>query len=94
MLAPNLTDPWFHRLDSVLRALNQTLQHPEPCAQEKNLGRDDEDEKNAYMYILFVMILFAITVGSLILGYTRSRKEEDKQSDPYRVYIQERVSMI
>ncbi|KAL8191340.1 UNVERIFIED_CONTAM: hypothetical protein K2H54_072309 [Gekko kuhli] len=94
MLATNLSDPWLHRLDSVLRALNHTLHHPPPCAQDGNLGRDDEDEKNAYMYILFVMVLFAITVGSLILGYTRSRKEVDKQSDPYRVYIQERVSMI
>ena len=52
-------------------------------------GRDD----NAYLYILFVMTLFAVTVGSLILGYTRSRKV-DKRSDPYHVYIKNRVSMI
>ncbi|NXA48809.1 KCNE3 protein, partial [Nothocercus julius] len=52
-------------------------------------GRND----NAYMYILFVMTLFAATVGSLILGYTRSRKV-DKRSDPYHVYIKNRVSMI
>ncbi|NXU59929.1 KCNE3 protein, partial [Turnix velox] len=52
-------------------------------------GRHD----NAYMYILFVMTLFAATVGSLILGYTRSRKV-DKRSDPYHVYIKNRVTMI
>lgn len=45
------------------------------------------------LYILFVMTLFAVTVGSLILGYTRSRKV-DKRSDPYHVYIKNRVSMI
>ncbi|NWY00742.1 KCNE3 protein, partial [Nothoprocta ornata] len=48
---------------------------------------------NAYMYVLFVMTLFAATVGSLILGYTRSRRV-DKRSDPYHVYIKNRVSMI
>uniref|UniRef100_A0A674JBM0 Potassium voltage-gated channel subfamily E regulatory subunit 3 n=1 Tax=Terrapene triunguis TaxID=2587831 RepID=A0A674JBM0_9SAUR len=48
---------------------------------------------HAYMYILFVMILFAATVGSLILGYTKSRRV-DKRSDPYHVYIKNRVSMI
>uniref|UniRef100_A0ACB8FG13 Uncharacterized protein n=1 Tax=Sphaerodactylus townsendi TaxID=933632 RepID=A0ACB8FG13_9SAUR len=93
MLARNLTDVWLHRFDTVLRTLNRTLHHPEPCAQE-GIFNKEEDEKNAYMYILFVMILFAVTVGSLILGYTRSQKEVDKQSDPYHDYIKERVSMI
>ncbi|XP_054829022.1 potassium voltage-gated channel subfamily E member 3-like [Eublepharis macularius] len=93
MLAANLTDSWFSRLDSVVRALNQTFYHTDPCAQEPK-HRNEEDESYAYMYILFVMILFAITVGSLILGYTRSRKEFDKQSDPYHVYIKNRVTMI
>ncbi|XP_010193280.1 PREDICTED: potassium voltage-gated channel subfamily E member 3 [Mesitornis unicolor] len=37
--------------------------------------------------------LCAARVGSLILGYTRSRKV-DKRSDPYHVYIKNRVSMI
>ncbi|XP_007491045.1 potassium voltage-gated channel subfamily E member 3 [Monodelphis domestica] len=59
------------------------------ASQSQLLGRDD----NSYMYILFVMFLFAVTVGSLILGYTRSRKV-DKRSDPYHVYIKNRVSMI
>ncbi|NXI41369.1 KCNE3 protein, partial [Galbula dea] len=58
-------------------------------ARPGRAGRND----NAYMYILFVMTLFAATVGSLILGYTRSRKV-DKRSDPYHVYIKNRVSMI
>nr|XP_056714799.1 potassium voltage-gated channel subfamily E member 3 [Euleptes europaea] len=93
MLASNLTDTWFPRFDSALRALNQTLHHREPCTHHGHI-RSEEDEKYAYMYILFVMILFAVTVGSMILGYTRSRKEFDKQSDPYHDYIKERVSMI
>ncbi|XP_031243381.1 potassium voltage-gated channel subfamily E member 3 [Mastomys coucha] len=67
---------------------------PEPDNQTEDRraslpGRND----NSYMYILFVMFLFAVTVGSLILGYTRSRKV-DKRSDPYHVYIKNRVSMI
>ncbi|NXX83194.1 KCNE3 protein, partial [Urocolius indicus] len=58
-------------------------------ARSARPGRND----NAYMYVLFVMTLFAATVGSLILGYTRSRRV-DKRSDPYHVYIKNRVSMI
>ncbi|NXS12698.1 KCNE3 protein, partial [Neodrepanis coruscans] len=56
-------------------------------------SRPGHPNDNAYLYILFVMTLFAATVGSLILGYTRSRKV-DKRSDPYHVYIKNRVSMI
>ncbi|MXQ95155.1 hypothetical protein E5288_WYG018047 [Bos mutus] len=65
---------------------------PDNLTEEKRAslpGRND----NSYMYILFVMFLFAATVGSLILGYTRSRKV-DKRSDPYHVYIKNRVSML
>ncbi|NXI78989.1 KCNE3 protein, partial [Rhipidura dahli] len=93
----NRTEIWQQRLQAVLNALNQTLHGAIPCPGEPPAstagatsgGRND----NAYMYILFVMTLFAVTVGSLILGYTRSRKV-DKRSDPYHVYIKNRVSMI
>ncbi|NWV52279.1 KCNE3 protein, partial [Daphoenositta chrysoptera] len=96
----NRTETWHQSLQAVLNALNQTLRGAVPCPGEPPAGaagttrgghggRND----NAYMYILFVMTLFAATVGSLILGYTRSRKV-DKRSDPYHVYIKNRVSMI
>ncbi|NXR74665.1 KCNE3 protein, partial [Pycnonotus jocosus] len=103
----NRTESWHQSLRAVLDALNQTLNGALPgalpCPSEASAsaagatrgghaghaGRND----NAYMYILFVMTLFAVTVGSLILGYTRSRKV-DKRSDPYHVYIKNRVSMI
>ncbi|NXC51803.1 KCNE3 protein, partial [Aleadryas rufinucha] len=99
----NRTETWHPSLQAVLDALNQTLHGAIPCPGESpasaagatrggrsgHAGRND----NAYMYILFVMTLFAVTVGSLILGYTRSRKV-DKRSDPYHVYIKNRVSMI
>ncbi|NXN82019.1 KCNE3 protein, partial [Bombycilla garrulus] len=93
----NQTETWHQSLQAVLNALNQTLHGAIPCPGQTpasaegatHAGRND----NAYMYILFVMTLFAATVGSLILGYTRSRKV-DKRSDPYHVYIKNRVSMI
>ncbi|NWW37679.1 KCNE3 protein, partial [Panurus biarmicus] len=94
----NRTETLHQRLQAVLTALNQTLHGAIPCPGQPaasaagathGAGRND----NAYMYILFVMTLFAATVGSLILGYTRSRKV-DKRSDPYHVYIKNRVSMI
>ncbi|XP_072183111.1 potassium voltage-gated channel subfamily E member 3 isoform X2 [Excalfactoria chinensis] len=90
----NRTEPWHRSLQAMLDALNQTLhgailRPSTPHNTSTRAGRDD----NAYLYILFVMTLFAATVGSLILGYTRSRKV-DKRSDPYHVYIKNRVSMI
>ncbi|XP_052668153.1 potassium voltage-gated channel subfamily E member 3 isoform X2 [Harpia harpyja] len=98
----NRTETWHRSLQAVLNALNQTLHGVILCPTDRpattarnastragHPGRND----NAYMYILFVMTLFAATVGSLILGYTRSRKV-DKRSDPYHVYIKNRVSMI
>ncbi|XP_074428330.1 potassium voltage-gated channel subfamily E member 3 [Larus michahellis] len=101
----NRTETWHQSLQAVLNALNQTLHGVILCPADRpaatsaatrnastrasRAGRND----NAYMYILFVMTLFAATVGSLILGYTRSRKV-DKRSDPYHVYIKNRVSMI
>uniref|UniRef100_A0A8D2DKI9 Potassium voltage-gated channel subfamily E regulatory subunit 3 n=1 Tax=Sciurus vulgaris TaxID=55149 RepID=A0A8D2DKI9_SCIVU len=105
METKNGTETWYESLHAVLKALNATLHSNLLCRpgtgpgpgsdnqteeRQVNLpGRDD----NSYMYILFVMFLFAVTVGSLILGYTRSRKV-DKRSDPYHVYIKNRVSMI
>ncbi|XP_071612710.1 potassium voltage-gated channel subfamily E member 3 [Heliangelus exortis] len=90
----NRTAIWHQSLQAVLHALNQTLHGAIPCPSDRlpaatAASRND----NSYMYILFVMTLFAATVGSLILGYTRSRKV-DKRSDPYHVYIKNRVSMI
>ncbi|NWR54384.1 KCNE3 protein, partial [Bucorvus abyssinicus] len=100
----NQTETWHQSLQAVLSALNQTLHGVILCPADRSAtaatarntsthpghpGRND----NAYMYILFVMTLFAATVGSLILGYTRSRRV-DKRNDPYHVYIKNRVSMI
>uniref|UniRef100_A0A8D0BAV4 Potassium voltage-gated channel subfamily E regulatory subunit 3 n=1 Tax=Salvator merianae TaxID=96440 RepID=A0A8D0BAV4_SALMN len=93
MVTGNRTETLLQRLVSVLEDLNQTLRHDELCSQEVKYAREEKDDY-AYLYILFVMILFAVTVGGLILGYTRSRKQVDKQSDPYHVYIKNRVSMI
>uniref|UniRef100_A0A667GUU7 Potassium voltage-gated channel subfamily E regulatory subunit 3 n=2 Tax=Felinae TaxID=338152 RepID=A0A667GUU7_LYNCA len=99
METTNGTETWYKSLHAVLKALNATIHNnllcrpgPDNLTEKRRAslpGRDD----NSYMYILFVMFLFAVTVGSLILGYTRSRKV-DKRSDPYHVYIKNRVSMI
>ncbi|NWS66838.1 KCNE3 protein, partial [Crotophaga sulcirostris] len=101
----NRTEIWYRSLQAMLNALNQTLHGVVLCptdypatttAAARNtsaLPGHPSRNDNAYMYILFVMTLFAVTVGSLILGYTRSRKV-DKRSDPYHVYIKNRVSMI
>ncbi|KAM5181890.1 potassium voltage-gated channel subfamily E member 3 [Mantella aurantiaca] len=80
----------LENLHTVLQAINKTLSNP-PCppdAQLNNATKLDKPNKddNAYIFIIFVMFLFAVTVGSLILGYTRS-KNVDKRSDPYHVYI-------
>ncbi|XP_011900246.1 PREDICTED: potassium voltage-gated channel subfamily E member 3 isoform X2 [Cercocebus atys] len=101
METTNGTETWYESLHAVLKALNATLHSNLLC--RPGLGPDNQTEErpaslpgrddNSYMYILFVMFLFAVTVGSLILGYTRSRKV-DKRSDPYHVYIKNRVSMI
>ncbi|KAH1187807.1 potassium voltage-gated channel subfamily E member 3 [Mauremys mutica] len=96
----NLTETWYQSLQSMLKALNQTLHSAILCPPDQATGRTNgshvklaSKDDYSYMYILFVMILFAATVGSLILGYTKSRKV-DKRSDPYHVYIKNRVSMI
>ncbi|XP_068120745.1 potassium voltage-gated channel subfamily E member 3 [Hyperolius riggenbachi] len=83
----------------VLQAINKTLNN-QPCQPPMQLndtntkaGSHNKDD-NAYIFIIFVMFLFAVTVGSLILGYTRSKKV-DKRSDPYHIYIKNsRVSVI
>ncbi|NXY84729.1 KCNE3 protein, partial [Alcedo cyanopectus] len=96
----NQTETWHQSLQAVLNAINQTLHGVILCptdrpaaAAAREAGSRAGRHDNAYMYILFVMTLFAATVGSLILGYTRSRRV-DKRSDPYHVYIKNRVSMI
>ncbi|KAM3837576.1 potassium voltage-gated channel subfamily E member 3 [Vipera latastei] len=91
-MAANYTETWFQKLEVMVKVLNRTISRMDPCPQ---LSKADKEEKDsyAYMYILFMMLLFALTVGSLILSYTRSR-EVDKQSDPYHVYIKNRVTMI
>nr|XP_042715497.1 potassium voltage-gated channel subfamily E member 3 [Chrysemys picta bellii] len=96
----NLTETWYQSLQSMLEALNQTLHGAILCPPDQATGRTNgshvklaSKDDYSYMYILFVMILFAAMVGSLILGYTKSRKV-DKRSDPYHVYIKNRVSMI
>ncbi|XP_062442322.1 potassium voltage-gated channel subfamily E member 3 [Rhea pennata] len=96
-LGARMEATWQRSLHAVLRALNQTAPGAAACGSDRPAARDAGGRPgrhdNAYMYILFVMTLFAATVGSLILGYTRSRKV-DKHSDPYHVYIKNRVSMI
>ncbi|XP_012656744.1 potassium voltage-gated channel subfamily E member 3-like [Otolemur garnettii] len=97
METTNRTEIWYQNLHAMLKALNATLQGNLLC-QSKTLpgsGPDNQTEEwwaslpghddNSYMYFLFVMFLFAVTVGSLILGYTCAWK----QSDPYHVFIYE-----
>ncbi|XP_077307149.1 potassium voltage-gated channel subfamily E member 3 [Lithobates pipiens] len=76
----------LENLHTVLQAINKTLNNA-PCQSDTqhNITKPNKDD-NAYIFIIFVMFLFAVTVGSLILGYTRS-KNVDKRSDPYHVYI-------
>ncbi|MEE6473299.1 hypothetical protein FKM82_009935 [Ascaphus truei] len=89
----------LENLHHVLKALNKTL-NSLPCQTNPQLNQTNtrldptNKDDNAYIFILFVMFLFAVTVGSLILGYTRSKKV-DKRSDPYHVYIKNnRASVI
>ncbi|XP_041437258.1 potassium voltage-gated channel subfamily E member 3-like [Xenopus laevis] len=89
----------LEKLHNVLLALNKTLNglpcRPDPQGNHTDTKVDkDNRHDNAYIFILFVLFLFAATVGSLILGYTRSKKV-DKHSDPYHVYIKNnRISVI
>ncbi|XP_074837056.1 potassium voltage-gated channel subfamily E member 3 isoform X2 [Carettochelys insculpta] len=96
----NLTESWYQSLHSVLKTLNQTLHGAILCPPKLATGqmnssqvKQGSKDDNSYMYILFVMILFAATVGSLILGYSKAWKV-DKQSDPYHMYIKNRGSVI
>ncbi|XP_076969702.1 potassium voltage-gated channel subfamily E member 3 [Tamandua tetradactyla] len=103
METTNGTETWYESLHAVLKALNATLHYNLLCQPGPGPALDNQTKEqraslpsrddNSYMYVLFVMFLFAVTVGSLILGYTRSRRV-DKRSDPYHVYIKNRVSMI
>ncbi|KAM8975512.1 potassium voltage-gated channel subfamily E member 3 [Pelodytes ibericus] len=97
MESPTPMERLLENLHSVLQALNKTL-NSQTCQTDLQVNKTDNKhnpkDDNAYIFILFVMFLFAVTVGSLILGYTRSKKV-DKRSDPYHVYIKNnRVSVI
>eukprot|EP00079_Xenopus_tropicalis_P013646 XP_002942498.2 PREDICTED: potassium voltage-gated channel subfamily E member 3 [Xenopus tropicalis] len=89
----------LENLHSVLLALNKTLNglpcQPEPPGNHTEAKVETSSKHdNAYIFILFVLLIFAATVGSLILGYTRSKKV-DKRSDPSHVYIKNnRISVI
>ncbi|NXN19097.1 KCNE3 protein, partial [Indicator maculatus] len=72
----NRTEPWQQSLRALLSALNHSLQGAAPCAPAGRAGQGGARDANAFLYILFVMTLFAGTVGSLVLGYTRARREE------------------
>ncbi|KFV15501.1 Potassium voltage-gated channel subfamily E member 3 [Tauraco erythrolophus] len=86
----NRTETWHRSLQAVLNALNQTLHgvilYPAdrpattagPARNASARAGQPGRTDNADL---------------LILGYTRSRKVE-KRSDPYHVYIKNRVSMI
>ncbi|KAM9666740.1 LOW QUALITY PROTEIN: potassium voltage-gated channel subfamily E member 3-like [Trichechus inunguis] len=102
METTNGTETWYKSLHAVLKALNETLHSNLLCRPGPGRGPDNQTEKrqaslpghddNSYTYILFVMFLFAATVGSLILGYTTDKV--DKRSDPYHVHIKNRVSVL
>ncbi|XP_054020779.1 potassium voltage-gated channel subfamily E member 3 [Dryobates pubescens] len=85
---PNRTEPWQRSLGALLGALNHSLQGAAPCppgaggAGQGGASRDAGRDANAFLYILFVMTLFAGTVGSLVLGYTRARREEGHRDPP------------
>ncbi|XP_029457931.1 potassium voltage-gated channel subfamily E member 3-like [Rhinatrema bivittatum] len=93
-------DGLYENLQYMLSALNRTLNSLH-CQRDQSVNRTESPEDvapgkddYAYLYILFVMFLFAVTVGSLILGYTRSKKVE-KRSDPYHQYIKsKRISVL
>ncbi|NP_001082344.1 potassium channel, voltage gated subfamily E regulatory beta subunit 5 L homeolog isoform X1 [Xenopus laevis] len=48
---------------------------------------EEDDNDDAYLYILLIMIFYGCLAGGLILAYTRSRKQESK-NDPYHLYIE------
>ncbi|XP_063297119.1 potassium voltage-gated channel subfamily E member 3 [Pelobates fuscus] len=93
MESPTPMERLLENLNSVLQALNKTL-NSQPCQSDKHVNKTINNTKNdnSYIFILFVMFLFAVTVGSLILGYTRSKKV-DKRSDPYHVYIKNNTKL-
>ncbi|PKK23966.1 potassium channel, voltage gated subfamily E regulatory beta subunit 3, partial [Columba livia] len=78
----NQTETWHQSLQVVLDALNQTLQGVVLCPTDRP-ATTAAAARNASTR----------AARPLILGYTRSRKV-DKRSDPYHVYIKNRVSMI
>ncbi|NXP83510.1 KCNE3 protein, partial [Ramphastos sulfuratus] len=96
MQEPNGTEAegWQRSLRALLGALNHTLQGGSLCpTAPSRAGQGSARDANAFLYILFVMTLFAGTVGSLVLGYTRSRRQEQRQ-DPCPLYAKGRAVLI
>lgn len=73
----------YKRLKLILLELNETL-NEYPCKNltEDQVPRPSKDDY-AFLYIVFVMVFFAITVGGLVIGYTRSKKGEKLQDAYY-----------
>ncbi|KAE8584332.1 hypothetical protein XENTR_v10020918 [Xenopus tropicalis] len=71
------------RLRSLLTRLLQELGK----ANSTSVPVEEDDNDDAYLYILLIMIFYGCLAGGLILAYTRSRKQESK-NDPYHLYIE------
>ncbi|OCT65866.1 hypothetical protein XELAEV_18042116mg [Xenopus laevis] len=71
------------RLRSLLTQLLQELGK----ANSTSGPMEEDDNDDAYLYILLIMIFYGCLAGGLILAYTRSRKQESK-NDPYHLYIE------
>ncbi|NXX49860.1 KCNE3 protein, partial [Tricholaema leucomelas] len=97
MQEPNGTaaaEGWQRSLSALLGALNRTLQGGSLCpAAPSGAGQGRARDANAFLYILFVMTLFAGTVGSLVLGYTRARRQERCQ-EPCPLYAKGRAAAV
>ncbi|KAG8553652.1 hypothetical protein GDO81_003498 [Engystomops pustulosus] len=69
------------------KLLVQMLQELERINSTSTPATEDDDNDEAYLYILLIMIFYGCLAGGLILAYTRSRKQESKD-DPYHLYIE------
>eukprot|EP00062_Callorhinchus_milii_P001185 gi/632935986/ref/XP_007892021.1/ PREDICTED: potassium voltage-gated channel subfamily E member 1-like protein [Callorhinchus milii] len=74
----------YDRLETILRELAMKL----PSANRTSTKRspDKDSNKDAYLYILLIMIFYAFLAGGLILAYTRSRDRHSGE-DPYHIYF-------
>nr|XP_006013221.1 PREDICTED: potassium voltage-gated channel subfamily E member 3 [Latimeria chalumnae] len=85
-------DVFYRNLHHLLKSLNSTLSNV-PCANQSRAWENADRDSDAYIYIIFVMFLFAVTVGGLVLLYTKSRKEE-KRADPYFLFLKNSDSLL